>query len=132
MRKPILILAAAYLAAVGIGLMAFPLRFGVGAVPSDASPALVALLRLLGGPFLGIAALNWLARDAAPSATLRAVLIANLIGFGAVAANDVHGVFSGEARELAKVFLVVHLGFAGAFAWLVLRSGRKEEGPPRE
>ena len=121
MRKIVLIAAALYLAAIGLGLMAVPRQFGIGAVPPDASPELVALLRLLGGPFLGIAALDWRTRDAPPSATLRAVLIANLIGFGAVAANDVHGVFSGEARELAKLFLVAHLASAIAFAALVLR-----------
>ena len=115
MIKATLILSAIYLALVGIGLMIFPLQFGVGAVPEDASPQLIALLRLLGGPFLGIAVLNWLSRDSQPSA-LRAVLLANLVGFGTVALNDVWGVASGEARELAKVFLIVHALFALAFA----------------
>lgn len=116
MLRLTLVLSAIYLAAIGLGLMLFPLQFGVGAVPQDASPELVALLRLLGGPFLGIAVLNWLSRTAEPSPTFRAVLIANLVGFGAVAANDVWGVASGEAREIAKVFLIVHLLFAIAFA----------------
>jgi hypothetical protein len=116
MRKATLLLSSVYLAAVGIGLMFFPLQFGIGAIPLDAPPALLALLRLLGGPFLGIATLNALTRNAEPSATLRAVLIANLVGFTAVAANDVHGVVSGEARELAKIFLGVHLLFALGFA----------------
>lgn len=115
MRKATFMLSALYLAAIGLALMLVPLQFGVGAVPSDASPELIALLRLLGGPFLGIAVLNWLSRDAAPSPGLRAVLIANIVGFGAVAANDVWGVASGEARELAKLFLVVHLAFTLAF-----------------
>lgn len=115
MLKWLLTLSAIYMAAVGAGLMAFPLKFGVGAVPADASPELVALLRLLGGPFLGVAALNWLSRKAEPSTARRAVLIANIVGFGAVAANDVWGVASGEAREIAKAFLVVHLAFALAF-----------------
>ena len=123
MIKATLVLSALYLAAVGLALMVFPLQFGVGAVPADASPELVALLRLLGGPFLGIAVLNWLSRGGEPAA-LRAVLIANLVGFGAVAANDVWGVTSGEARELAKVFLAVHLLFAAAFALAVVRSAR--------
>jgi len=35
-----------------------------GAVPTDASAALVAYLRLFGSPFLGIAVLNWMARNA--------------------------------------------------------------------
>jgi hypothetical protein len=123
MVKVTLTLSAIYLALVGIGLMAFPLQFGVGAVPEDASPQLIALLRLLGGPFLGIAVLNWLSRNAEPR-TLRAVLIANMVGFVAVAANDVVSVSLGEAREAAKIFLVVHLAFAIAFLVAVRRSVR--------
>ena len=121
MVRATLILSAIYLALVGIGLMIFPLQFGVGAVPEDASPQLIALLRLLGGPFLGIAVLNWLSRNSEPSG-IRAVLFANLVGFGAVAANDVVGVSLGEAREAAKVFLVVHLAFAIAFLVAVRKS----------
>jgi hypothetical protein len=105
--------------------MLFPLQFGVGAVPADAPGELVALLRLLGGPFLGIAVLNWLSRDAGPTGGLRTVLVANLVGFGAVVADDVWGVASGEAREIARVFLVVHLLFAAAFAAAVLRNRRR-------
>jgi hypothetical protein len=115
MLKWVLVVSAIYLAAVGLALMIVPLKFGVGAVPQDASSELLALMRLLGGPFLGIAVLNWLTRDAAPSSTRDAVILANIVGFGAVAANDVWGVFSGEARDLAKVFLAVHLAFAAAF-----------------
>ena len=124
MLKTTLTLSAVYLAIVGLALMIVPLQFGVGAVPAEAPPELVALLRLLGGPFLGIAVLNWLVRDAPPSATLKAVLIANLVGFGSVAANDIWGVFSGEARELAKIFLVVHLAFVIAFV-AALRAAQK-------
>ena len=107
--------SAIYLAAIGLSLIALPLKFGIGAVPADASPQLVALLRLLGGPFLGIAVLNWISRDASGSA-LRSVLLANLVGFGAVAANDVWGIATGEARELAKLFVVFHVLFTLAFA----------------
>lgn len=39
---------------VGLALMLVPLQFGIGAVPESASPELIALLWLLGGPFLGI------------------------------------------------------------------------------
>ena len=106
--------SAVYLAAVGIGLMFFPLQFGIGAVPPDASPELLALLRLLGGPFLGIAVLNWLSRSAEPR-RLNTVLIANIVGFGTVAANDILGVVTGEARDAAKIFLVFHLAFTIAF-----------------
>jgi hypothetical protein len=117
-------LSAIYLAAIGLGLLLVPLQFGIGAVPADASPQLIALLRLLGGPFLGIAALNWLSRNADPSAPPRAVLIANIIGFGVVAANDLWGVATGEAREIAKYFLVIHLLFALAFVAVARAKGR--------
>jgi hypothetical protein len=124
MLKLVLIVSGIYLAIVGLALMFAPLQFGIGAVPPDASPELIALLRLLGGPFLGIAVLNVLTRNAEPSAARNAVILANIVGFGAVAANDVWGVFSGEAREIAKVFLVIHLAFTAAFAaaWVRTRS----------
>jgi len=123
MTRLTLILSAIYLAAIGIGLLVFPMQFGVGAVPPDASTELLALLRLLGGPFLGIAVLNWLSRNRAPNA-LQPVLIANLIGFGVVAANDVWGVATGEARDIAKYFLVIHLLFTIAFLF-ALRVARR-------
>lgn len=116
--------SAVYLAVVGAALMAVPLEFGRGAVPADAGPELVALLRLLGGPFLGIAVLNWLSRNTGAVA-IRPVLFANAVGFTAVAANDIWGVASGEARDIAGVFLVVHALFALAFIELVRRSGSR-------
>jgi hypothetical protein len=123
MLKLTLTISAVYLAAVGLGLLLVPLQFGVGAVPADATPQLIALMRLLGGPFLGIAALNWLSRDFQPSPPLRAIVIANVVGFGAVAANDIWGVATGEAREIAKYFLVAHSLFTLAFI-VVLRGMR--------
>ena len=114
MLRLTLTLSSLYLAAIGLALLLFPLQFGVGAVPADASPQLLALLRLLGGPFLGIAVVNWLSRNAEPSA-VGPVLFSNIVGFGVVAANDIWGVASGEARDIAKFFLIVHLGFTAAF-----------------
>lgn len=120
MTKPLLMLAAAYMAAVGLALMIAPIQFGRGAVSPDAGPELIALLRLLGGPFLGIAVLNWLSRDAR-TPKIRPVILANMVGFGAVAANDIWGVTSGEAREIARYFLVVHTLFASGFAIVAVR-----------
>lgn len=108
-------LSAVYLAGIGVALMFFPIQFGVGAVPADASPELVALLRLLGGPFLGIAVLNWQLRNSERSASIKPALLANIVGFGAVAANDIWGVVSGEARDVARIFLIIHLLFLFAF-----------------
>ena len=125
MLRLTLTVSSIYMFAVGFGLMFVPLQFGVGAVPADASPQLIALLRLLGGPFLGIALLNWLSRNAEPS-SLPAVLLANIVGFGAVAANDIWGVVTGEARDIAKVFLVVHLLFTIAFVLCARIAGRDQ------
>lgn len=117
---PLLTIAAVYMGLLGVGFMAFPREIGIGAVPPDAPPALVAYLRVFGGPFLGIAVLDWMTRNAPPSATRQAVLIANAVGFG----WDVWGVFGGGARPVAKVFLVVHLLMAAVFA-IAARAGSR-------
>lgn len=118
--KYLLTVAALYLCALGLALLIVPVQFGVDAVPRDASPALIALLRLMAGPFLGVAVLNWTSRNDASPLTLKPVLVANLVGFAVVAGNDIVGVITGDARELARVFVVVHLAFAGSFltAWM--------------
>jgi len=113
--KLVLIVSAIYLAILGAGFMFAPRQIGINAVPADASPALIAYLRLFGGPFLGIAVLNWMARNAEPSAPRNAIILANIVGFGCAAAMDVWGVFSGGAREVAKLFLVIHLLITVAF-----------------
>jgi uncharacterized membrane protein len=113
--KAVLTVSAIYLAVLGIGFMLVPREIGIEAVPAEASPALIAYLRIFGGPFLGIAVLNWLARDLEPSAARRAIVLANIVGFGFVTLVDVWGVFSGGAREIAKVFLVIHLLITLAF-----------------
>lgn len=120
MIKILFTVAAVYLLAIGLALLFVPQQFGVGAVPEDASSELLALLRLLGGPLLGIAVLDWMSRNAEVSTVRNTVVLANLVGFGVVAANDVVGVFTGSARDLAKVFLIVHLAFTAAFliAWV--------------
>jgi len=125
--KTLLTISAIYMAVLGVGFMFAPRQIGIEAVPPDAPRALIAYLRLFGGPFLGIAVLNWLARDAEPGVARRAILLANVVGFGCAAAMDVWGVFSGGARSIAKVFLVVHLLLAVAFfvAWRTdQRAGR--------
>lgn len=113
--KTVLTAAAIYLAILGLGFMFVPERIGMGAVPENPSAALVAYLRIFGGPCLGIAVLNWMARNAEPSSALDAVVLGNIIGFGSVAAMDVWGVLGGGGRPLMKVFLVIHLLMTIAF-----------------
>jgi len=113
--KAVLTVSAVYLGLVGLGVLFVPRYFGIGAVPPDATPALIAFLRIFAGPCVGIAVLNWLARDLGPSPARSAIVLANIVGFGCVAATDVWGVSSGDARPIARAFLVVHLLFALAF-----------------
>jgi len=110
-------IAAVYMAVVGLGFIFAPQTIGRGAVPADASAALIAYLRIFGSPFLGIAVLNWTARNAEPSAARNSVILGNIVGFAAIAALDIWGLLSG-ARELTKVFAVIHLLFAVAFIWV--------------
>jgi hypothetical protein len=111
----VLTVSAIYLGVLGVGFMFAPRQIGIGAVPPDASPALLAYLRIFGGPMLGIAVLNWLARKAEPSTARNAIVIANIVGFASVTSMDIWGVFSGAARPVAKLFLVVHLLMTLAF-----------------
>lgn len=113
----LLSIAAIYMALVGLGLIFLPQTFGVGAIPTDASAALIAYLRLWGSPLLGIAVLNWMARNAEPSRARNAIILGNIVGFAAIAALDVWGSFSG-GRPVTKVFALIHLLFAVAFVWV--------------
>ena len=113
--KGVLTVSAIYLAVLGIGFMLAPRQIGIDAVPADASPALIAYLRIFGGPILGIAVLNWMTRNAEPSAARNAIVLGNIVGFGCVTLMDVWGVFSGGARPAAKLFLVIHLLMTVAF-----------------
>ena len=117
--KVVLTVSAIYQAIVGVGMMLAPRQFGIDAIPADATPALIAFLRIFGGPMVGIAVLNWMARNVGPSSARDAIVLANIVGFGCVTTMDVWGVFSGDARPIAKVFLVIHmlLTFAFVVAW---------------
>jgi len=117
----LLTIAAIYMALVGLGLIFAPQAFGRGAVPTDASEELIAFLRLWGSPLLGIAVLDWMARNVEPSKARDAIILGNIVGFAAIAAVDLWGVLSG-GRDLTKVFVIIHLLFAMAFIWVGRRS----------
>jgi hypothetical protein len=128
--KTVLTVSAIYLAVLGVGFMLVPLQIGIDAVPPDASPALIAYLRIFGGPILGVAVLNWLARNAEPSAARNAIILGNIVGFGCVTLMDVWGVFSGGARPVAKLLLVIPLLMTVAFvvaAGASMRAQRKKK-----
>jgi hypothetical protein len=115
-------ITAVYMAALGLGFIFAPEAIGTGAVPPDASPALIAYLRVFGTTFLGIAVLDWTARNAEPSTARDAIILGNIVGFSVGPALDVWGLLSG-ARRLAVVFAVIHLVLALAFIWAWRTSG---------
>ena len=129
--KIVLMASSIYLGLIGLGVLFAPRYFGVGAVPPDAPPALIAFLRIFAGPCLGIAVLNWMVRGAEPSPARSAIVVANIVGFGCVTAVDVWGVFSGDARQLARWFLVAHLLFTLAFVVTRRASLRETAGRHR-
>ena len=112
----LLITSAIYMALLGLGFVFVPQVIGIGAVPTEASAALTAYLRVFGSTFIAIGVLNWTARNAEPSTARNAIILANTVGFGLAAALDVWGVLSG-GRQLALVFAIVHLLLTVAFIW---------------
>lgn len=125
--KGVLTISAIYLGVLGVGFMFAPRQVGIDAVPPDASPALLAYLRIFGGPMVGIAVLNWMVRNAEPSAARDAIVLANIVGFASVTSMDIWGVFSGAARPVAKLFLVIHLLMTVGFvlAWRASRRAQR-------
>jgi hypothetical protein len=114
--KLLLSTTAVYMGLLGLGFIFAPREIGIGAVPADAPVALIAYLRVFGSPFLGIAVLNWTARNAEPSTALKAIILGNIVGFGVGPALDVWGLLNG-ARPLAVVFGFIHLLIASVFIW---------------
>lgn len=97
-------IAAIYTALAGLGFMFAPQELGAGAVSTDASAALIAHLRVLSSPLLGIAVLDWVARNAEPSRARDAIILGNIVGFGAIGAMDVWGhVMGGIGVNRCKV-----------------------------
>jgi hypothetical protein len=114
--KLLLIIAAIYMALVGLGHLVSPISMSAGALPADASAGVAAFLRHYAPLFIAIAAMNLLARDSAPSTALNAIVLANTIVFGFGAILDVLAVIGG-AGATGLVPATINLGFAIAFLW---------------
>jgi hypothetical protein len=109
-------ITAVYLALLGLGFIFAPQTIGAGAVPENPPDALIAYLRMFGPIFLGVAVLNWTARNAEPSSARNSIILGNIVGFGVGPFLDVWGLLTG-ARPLAVAFAVVHLLIALTFIW---------------
>jgi hypothetical protein len=109
----LLITAAIYLALVGLGFLLAPgiMTFGaLGGTPDT----IVAELRQYGGALLGIATLNWVARNADASTARNGIFLGNTVGFGLVALGGVLRQLAG-AIAIGWLFVVINALFAIAF-----------------
>jgi len=79
--KFILTFAGIYLALVGLGLLLAP-TYTVMGLDAGTSPLVIAQLRAMSDVFLGIAVLNWAARNAEASKARDAIFLGNTVGFG--------------------------------------------------
>ena len=114
--KLILTIAAMYLGLVGIGLLAAP-NYTVFGLPNEASPLLIAELRAMSDVFIGVAVMDWAARNAETSRALDAIFLGNAVGFslsvilGTVVALTgglaVSWVFTGISLLCAVGFIIV-------------------------
>lgn len=121
--KTLFVIASVYLTIAGLGFILLPESFGIGAVPANASPALITYLRVFGSPLLGIAVLDWMARNEQPSRARNAIVMGNLAGFSVIAALDIWGLLH-ESRPATRIFVIIHLFFAVSFL-LMGRRNRK-------
>ncbi len=113
--KPTLLFSAAalYLGLVGLGFLLVPGILVFGAL-GDTPAIIVAELRQYGGALLGIATLNWMARNAEPSTARAGIFLANTVGFGLVALGGLLRQLSG-AVAIGWLFVLINVLFAIAF-----------------
>lgn len=112
----VLSISAIYMALVGLGYLVSPAALSLGAVDASASPVLTAFLRIPASTFLGIAVLNWMARNAEASKARDAIALGNTVGFALAAILSVWSVLIGGS-PIEWVFVVINLLFAVGFFW---------------
>jgi hypothetical protein len=105
--------AALYLGLVGLGFLLTPGTLVFGAL-GQTPTIIVAELRQYGGALLGIAVLNWMARNAEPSTARDGVFLGNTVGFGLVAIGGLLRQLSG-AVVIGWLFVLINVFFALAF-----------------
>jgi hypothetical protein len=109
----LLVSAAIYLALVGSGFLLVPSVMVFGALGGTPG-IIIAELRQYGGSLIGIAVLNWMARNAEPSTAKNGIFLGNTVGFGLVAIGGVLRQLSG-AVTVGWVFVAINAFFAIAF-----------------
>jgi apolipoprotein N-acyltransferase len=118
--KVLLIISAIFMALLGLGQIFAPEALAIGYIPEGASEALIAYLRGFGGATLGIAVLNWVARNSEPSTARNAIVLGNTVGYGLTTIFSVWvPISSGKQFGIIEiVFLLIMLLFTSAFIWV--------------
>lgn len=111
--KLLFTLAAIYMVLGGLNYLILPATAMFG-LDSGASPLLIAGIRETASTFIGIAVLNWFARNTDASKARNAIFLANIVGF---ALATIFGVLVAlaSAQIVAWVFVVINLFFTIAF-----------------
>ena len=111
--KLLFVITATYWALLGVLLQAVPvMAFGLDA---NASPSLIANLRVPASLLFPLAVLNWLSRNSDPSAARDAIFLSNLTAFTLVGIGDLLVTLMPGADPTGWVFVVINLSFAIAF-----------------
>ena len=111
--KLLFVLAAVYWALMSLLLQAVPeMAFGLG---PNASPTLIANLRVPASLTIPLAVLNWFARGSEPSGARDAILLADFVAFTVVGVGDLVVTLIPGGDPTGWVFVVINLSFAIAF-----------------
>ena len=111
--KLLFVVTATYWALMGVLLQAVPVMvFGLDA---NASPSLIANLRVPASLLFPLAVLNWLSRNSDPSAARDAIFLSNLTAFTLVGIGDLFVTLMPGADPAGWVFVITNFSFAIAF-----------------
>ena len=110
----VLTIASVYLGLVGLGYLISPEFISLGAIDASASDQLKMFARISSSAFLGIAVLNWMARNSDKSNARDAIVMGNTVGFALAAVLGVWMIVQGAptgAWGFLAINVLVLIGF---------------------
>ena len=115
MRPSLLLtVAGVCLALVGLGFLLVPDAMTFGALAAGAPAGVVFALRGYGGALLGVAVLDYMARNSDASRARDAIFLANTVVFGLAAITELLGALAG-APAMTWGSVIIDAVFAVAF-----------------
>jgi len=111
----LLTIAAVYGVVFGLLLLLVPDMILSGVFGANPSPALIGNIRGYGGVLIGVAVINWFARNSEPNQARDAILLGMFVGFLALTLTGILRVLSGPPAIGGLVTLVLNALLAIAF-----------------